>query len=140
MIRVTETLSLRDEEVREEFVRAPGPGGQNVNKVATCVQLRFDAAGSPSLPEEVRERLLALAGARLTSSGEILITARRFRSRERNREDALSRLVDLIRLAARTPRRRKATAPTTASRERRIAEKKRRGTLKGRRRASEEED
>ncbi len=140
MIRVTESISLRDEEVREEFVRAPGPGGQNVNKVATCVQLRFDAAGSPSLPEEVRGRLLALAGARLTSSGEILITARRFRSRERNREDALGRLVDLIRQAARAPRRRVATAPTAASRERRINEKKRRGALKGRRGSAEAED
>ncbi|MEW5764366.1 MAG: alternative ribosome rescue aminoacyl-tRNA hydrolase ArfB [Acidobacteriota bacterium] len=140
MIRVTPSISLRDEEVVEEFVRAPGPGGQNVNKVSTCVQLRFDAAGSPSLPEEVRERLLALAGARLTSSGEILITARRFRSRERNRQDAVGRLVALIREAALVPRKRVATAPTAASRERRISEKKRRGALKGRRGAPEEED
>jgi len=140
VIRVTPSISLRDEEVVEEFVRAPGPGGQNVNKVSTCVQLRFDAAGSPSLPEEVRERLLALAGARLTSSGEILITARRFRSRERNRQDAVGRLVALIREAALVPRKRVATAPTAASRERRISEKKRRGALKGRRGAPEEED
>jgi ribosome-associated protein len=140
VIRVNETISLADGEIREEFVRAPGPGGQNVNKVATCVQLRFDAAGSPSLPEEVRGRLVALAGSRLTSTGEILITARRFRSREQNRQDALGRLVALIRKAAAVPRRRLATAPTAASRERRLSQKKRRGTLKSRRGGPEGEE
>ena len=99
-IRIDERISLADDEVSEQFVRSPGPGGQNVNKLATAVQLRFDARGSRSLPDDVRERLLELAGARATKHGEILINAHRFRTRERNREDALERLVSLVRRAA----------------------------------------
>lgn len=130
MIDVTAGIALRDEEVRLDFIRASGPGGQNVNKVATAVQLRFDARHSPSLPEEVRERLLAAAGSRLTTEGEIIIEARRFRTQEANRVDAVARLVALIRAAARRPVRRRKTRPTAASRERRITQKKQQGEKK----------
>ena len=133
MIRVTDELALRDDEIELVFVRASGPGGQNVNKVATAVQLRFDAAGSPSLPAEVRERLLRLAGRRATEAGVIVIDARRFRTQERNRQDAVERLVKLIARAARRPKPRRRTRPTAASRRRRVDEKKRRGALKRRR-------
>ena len=117
-IRVNDRITLADDEVSEQFVRSPGPGGQNVNKLATAVQLRFDARSSPSLPDDVRERLLELAGTRATKHGEILINAHRFRTRERNREDALERLVSLVQRAA------------VAAKRRRLEDKRRRSQLK----------
>ncbi len=130
MIRVNDKISLDDSELHEEFVRASGPGGQNVNKVSTAVQLRFDAAGSPNLPPEVRDRLLRLAGKKATTEGVIVIDARRHRTRERNRQDAVDRLIALVAKAADIPRPRKATRPTAASRARRLESKRRRSRLK----------
>lgn len=130
MLKVTDAIAIAEDEIVESFVRAAGPGGQNVNKVATAVQLRFDAARSPSLPQAVRSRLLALAGRRATSGGVLVITAQRFRSQERNRRDAVARLLALIREAARPRKTRKPTLPTRASRERRLEAKRRRGQVK----------
>ena len=130
MIRVTSAIALDESEIHEEFIRASGPGGQNVNKVATAVQLRFDVAGSPSLPEEVRERLIGLAGRRVTGDGVLVIDARRYRSQDRNRADALDRLIALVRQAARKPRTRRKTRPTQASRRRRLDSKRRRSKTK----------
>ena len=129
-IFVNDRISLADDEVSERFVRSPGPGGQNVNKVATAVQLRFDARGSRSLPEDVRVRLLDLAGARATKHGEIVIDAHRFRTRERNREDALERLVSLVRRAADVAKPRRPTRPSLAAVQRRTEDKRRRSRLK----------
>jgi len=135
MIRVTAHISVDEREIEESFVRASGPGGQNVNKLATAVQLRFDVRGSPSLPAEVRERLERLAGARLTRDGVLVIIAQSHRTQGRNRQDALDRLVDLIRRAAVAPRPRRPTKPSKASRERRVEAKKHRAGLKRLRRA-----
>jgi ribosome-associated protein len=130
MIRVTDDIMISEREIRESFVRASGPGGQNVNKVSTAVELRFDARRSPTLSEDVRARLEKLAGQRLTKDGVIVIFADRFRTQERNRADALERLLALIRRAAEKPKPRRPTRPTAASRERRLKGKGQRSDIK----------
>ena len=130
MIRVTPEIELDDGEISETFVRASGPGGQNVNKVSSAVQLRFDVRHSPSLPNDVALRLMRLAGKRLTKDGVLVIIARRHRTQERNRADARARLFELIREAAVPPVPRRPTKPTKASKKRRIEGKKRRSRLK----------
>jgi ribosome-associated protein len=130
MIAINHELALDEREISETFIRASGPGGQNVNKVASAAQLRFDVRGSPSLPEWVKTRLARLAGNRLTEDGVIVITARRFRSQERNREDARERLVALIRRAAAPPTPRRKTRPSATQRQERLAAKARRGAVK----------
>ena len=131
MIRVTPHIEIDEREIEEQFVRASGPGGQNVNKLSTAVQLRFDVRHSPSLPADVRTRLERLAGARLTRDGVLVIIAQRHRTQARNRDDALERLLELIRQAAVAPVKRR---PTRASRERRIDSKKRHASIKRSRR------
>ena len=123
-------LFLDDSETEESFIRASGPGGQNVNKVSSAVQLRFDLSRSRSLPKDVRERLARLAGRRLTRDGVVVIIAQRYRTQERNRQDALERLIALIRRAAAPPVPRTATKPTRASRQRRLEAKRRRSATK----------
>jgi ribosome-associated protein len=130
MIRITDHIAIDESELAESFIRASGPGGQNVNKLATAVQLRFDVRRSPSLTDEVRARLVRLAGRRLTREGVLVITAQNHRTQERNRADALDRLVALIRQAAVRPVPRRPTKPTKASRQRRLESKKRRGGIK----------
>ena len=131
MIRVTDSIEIDEKEFEEQFVRSSGPGGQNVNKVASAVQLRFDARRSRALPDTVAIRLMELAGKRLTKDGVIVLTADRFRTQEMNRSDAQDRLVELIRQAAAPPPpKRRATKPTKASKERRLTEKKGRGGIK----------
>jgi ribosome-associated protein len=135
MISVTPTLAIDEREIEESFIRASGPGGQNVNKVATAVQLRFDAARCATLPEPVRARLRRLAGRRMTSEGVVVITAQRYRSQERNRTDALERLLTLLReAAAPPPPKRRPTRPGRAAKERRLQEKRQRGDTKRTRR------
>ena len=130
MIRVNARIELDEREIQEDFVRASGPGGQNVNKVSTAVQLRFDVARSPSLPEPVRARLVTLAGRRLTQDGVLIIEAERYRSQRRNRDDALERLLALIREACEVETPRRPTRPTLASKKRRLDSKQRRGETK----------
>lgn len=130
MIRVNASIALDDSEIEESFIRSSGPGGQNVNKVASAVQLRFDVWRSPSLPKEVKVRLSRLAGRKLTNDGVLVITAQRHRSQDHNRKDALDRLIELIRLAAVRPVLRKPTTPTRASRHKRLQVKKLRGNVK----------
>jgi ribosome-associated protein len=135
MIQVTPTIALDESELTLEFIRASGPGGQNVNKVATAVQLRFDVANSPSLTDDVRERLMRLAGRRMTKDGVLIIEARRFRMQEQNQQDAIERLVELVRQAAKKPKVRRKTRPTRASRRRRLEAKRRRSEKKRLRRS-----
>ena len=130
MVQVAPGVAIPEEELDERFVQSGGPGGQNVNKVATTVQLRFDAAGSPSLAPEVRRRLLHIAGSRASADGTLVITARRFRTQEANRRDARARLVALVARALDEPRPRHATRPGRAARERRLQNKARRSAVK----------
>ena len=130
MIQITPTIAIDDAELEETFVRASGPGGQNVNKVSTAVELRFNVDASPGLPGAVRARLKRLAGQRMTNEGVLILKADRFRSQERNREDARQRLIRLIERAAVAPKPRIKTRPTKASKERRLKQKGRRGEIK----------
>lgn len=139
MLAITPAITIPEDELEERFIQASGPGGQNVNKVATAVQLRFRAARSRALPPEVRERLLRTGGSRITGGGTLIITARRFRTQESNRRDARARLAAIIARAAREPRRRRPTRPTRAAHERRLQEKAERSRIK-RRRAERPDD
>jgi ribosome-associated protein len=138
MINITRNIAIDDSEIEEHFIRASGPGGQRVNKTATAVQLRFNVARSPSLPEDVRKRLMRLAGHRMTEEGILIIDASRFRSQHRNRQDARNRLIRLIRQAAKRPSIRRRTRPTRPSQERRLRDKRQRRETKRRRRPPRE--
>jgi len=129
MLEIIPTYSIDEKELHFEFVRSAGPGGQNVNKVATAVQLRFDVRGS-SLPEEAKARLISISGQRITKDGELLIEARRFRTQEQNREDAIRRFVELVRKALIPPKPRRKTKPTAQAKEKRIKAKKIKGEVK----------
>ncbi len=133
VIRVTDKISLSENELQWHFVRASGPGGQNVNKVSSAVELRFNVTQTSGIDSDVKLRLRKLAGHRLSSDGVLVIQARRFRSQVRNREDALQRLVELLSAAARSPKARKPTAPSRAAKRKRVEQKKRRGIVKSRR-------
>jgi len=134
MIRVTDNIIFDEKEIKEDFIRASGPGGQNVNKVATAVHLRFDVYNSLSLPDDVRGRLVRLAGRRITRDGILIIKAGRFRTQDRNRQDAIDRLIDLIRKASVIPKARRRTSPTLSSRKRRMEGKRHHGDIKRSRR------
>ncbi len=133
MIHITDTFALNENEIQLEFIKATGPGGQNVNKVSSAVQLRFDAAGSSAISDEIYERLKKIAGRRMTTTGMLMIKANRFRSQEQNRQDAVNRLVLMIQRAMETPKQRRPTKPSAASRQRRLATKRHRGEIKRRR-------
>jgi ribosome-associated protein len=135
MIYITRNIRIDEGEIQQEFIRSSGPGGQNVNKVATAVQLRFNVANSPSLPDDVRIRLIRLAGRRINEDGILIIDAHRFRTQERNRNDAIGRLVGLIRKAAEKPKPRLKTRPTLTSKRRRLQAKRRHSEIKRMRRA-----
>lgn len=130
MIQVNEAIAIDEEELQLDFVRASGPGGQKVNKVSTAVQLRFDVRESASLPEEVKRRLARLAGRRMTAEGVLILEARQHRTQEQNRQEAIDRLVELVRRAAQKPKVRRPTRPTAASQRRRLEAKRRRGEIK----------
>lgn len=134
MIEITPSLSIDESEIQLDFIRSSGPGGQNVNKVATAAQLRFDVSHSPSLPEDVRARLLQIAGSRVTTEGILIIEAHQYRTQEQNRADALLRLVDLIRQATHRPKPRKKTRPSASAKAQRLEEKRKRGDIKRMRR------
>jgi len=138
MIRVTDSIVLDDKEVEERFVRASGPGGQNVNKVATAVELRFDVARS-TMPPDVKSRLSALAGRRMTDEGTLVIDSREYRTQAQNREAARVRLIALLERAAIRPKRRRRTGPTATAKQQRLESKKRRGQVKASRRRGGEE-
>ena len=140
MIYVSEDLAIDESELEVKFVRSGGPGGQHVNKVATAVQLRFDAGGSPSLPEDVRRRVVELAGNRISYDGIVTIEANRFRSQKRNREDAVERLLELLRRAAEKPKERRATKPSKRATRRRLDDKRHRSAMKEQRRPVHNED
>lgn len=140
MIRITARINIDEREIEESFIRASGPGGQNVNKLSTAVQLRFDVGRSPALPEDVRIRLTQLVGRRLTQDGVLVITARRYRTQERNRRDALERLISIIQRAAKPEHHRKPTKRTAASRLRRLEAKAQRSALKMQRKQTQSED
>jgi ribosome-associated protein len=134
MIYITKNIAIDEREIKQEFIHASGPGGQNVNKVSSAVQLRFDIANTPSLPDDIRKRLVHLAGRRITEDGVLIIHAHRFRTQERNRKDAFARLVKLIRKASETPKVRHKTKPSLESKRRRLEEKRQRSEAKRMRR------